>query len=140
LLKPLCLEDNFYLNSVSLVGSGKNLVVRVVVDTDAGITLNECQTLSKKISGIFYRKEIFPGGYSLEVTSPGLSKPLEHDFEYKRNIGKELKVNYKEEEDIKTVIGELLTFDDVSIRLKLDDGELVIPRNDIKKAKIKLKW
>lgn len=140
LIAPLCREENIYLYTSSIIGSGNKPTVRVVVDTDSGITLDQCQALSKKISEIFYRKDIFQSAFRLEVTSPGVSKPLEHDFEYKRSIGKQLKVNYQDEESVKTITGELLACDNKAIRLKSDDGEIEIPRHEIKKAKIKLKW
>ena len=140
LILPLCREEHIYLNSVSVAGGGKHTIIRVIVDTDNGITLGECQVLSQKISDIFYRRDIFKGAYRLEVSSPGINKPLEHDFEYKRNIGKQIKVNYMSKEGQKTVLGELLAFDDRYIKLRSDEGDLDIPRNDINLAKIKLKW
>ena len=82
LIEPVCKEDNVYLCKVSLHHGGKNLNIKIIVDTDSGITLNQCQDLSKKISDLFYRKDVFEGPYRLEVSSPGLKKPLEKPYEY----------------------------------------------------------
>jgi ribosome maturation factor RimP len=140
LIAPLCLEEKIHFYTSSIFGSGKNSVVRVVVDTDTGITLGQCQELSKKIADIFYRKDVFQGSYRLEVTSPGVNKPLEHDFEYKRNIGRQIKLNYHEAGVGKSITGELLGYDEKAIRVKSDNDEISIPRASIDKAKIKLKW
>ena len=60
LVRPLCEEDNILLEDVSLHGGGNNRLIKVIVDTESGITLSQCQNLSKKISDIFFRKDIFP--------------------------------------------------------------------------------
>jgi len=116
------------------------MIIRVVADTEKGITLGECQALSEKISDIFYRKEVIRGAYRLEVSSPGVNKPLEHDFEYQRNIGKQLSVNYVKDNEEKNVTGELLAWNEDTITLKSEPGETEIPRKAINSAKIKLKW
>ena len=140
LILPLCRAENIYLHAVSVSGGGRNTIIRVVVDTDKGVTLGECQTLSGKISDILYQKDTVKGAYRLEVSSPGVNKPLEHDFEYQRNIGKQLTVNYVDDKGEYTVSGELLAFNDNLIVLRSEAGEAEIPRAAINKAKIKLKW
>jgi len=140
LISPVCLAENIFLHSVSVSGGGKNMNIRVVVDTEMGITLGECQALSGKISDLFYRKDVIKGTYRLEVSSPGVNKPLEHDFEYQRNIGKQLSVNYVDDNGEQSITGELLDCNKKTIRLKSDNGETKIARKAVIKAKIKLKW
>ena len=54
LIQPLCNEEKIYLEEVSLHGGGRNRLVKVIVDTESGITLAQCQNLSNKISDMFY--------------------------------------------------------------------------------------
>jgi ribosome maturation factor RimP len=114
--------------------------VKVIVDTESGITLAQCQGLSKKISDIFFREDMFRGDYRLEVSSPGTNKPLEKSFEFRRSIGKDLIVNYLYEGEIKSISGELLIFDGDSITIKQKNDDILISLSEIDEAKIKLKW
>jgi ribosome maturation factor RimP len=140
LIRPLCEEENVFLEDVSLHGGGKNRLIKVIVDTESGITLSQCQDLSKKISDTFFRKDMFQGDYRLEVSSPGTNKPLEKPFEYRRSIGKDLTVAYHQQGEVQSVTGQLLNYDGEKITLKQKKDVILISLTDIKEAKIKLKW
>ena len=140
LIQPLCDSENIILSDVSLQGGAGNTIVKVIVDTEDGITLNQCQLLSKQISDLFYRKDMFKGQYRLEVTSPGIHKPLKESYEFKRNIGKQLKVNYLKGDENCVVTGELIEFSNSHLSLKSEKDTIEIPLKDIEQAKIKLKW
>ncbi len=140
LIQPLCDEEEIYLEDVSLVGGGKNRLVKVIVDTESGITLSQCQNLSRKISDIFFRKDMFQGDFRLEVSSPGTNKPLKKSFEFRRSLGKELNVNYRKGDEIISITGELLAFDGDKITVQKKNADISISLSDIEEAKIKLKW
>jgi ribosome maturation factor RimP len=140
LITPLCDEENIYLEDISVLGGGKNTLVKIIVDTESGITLSQCHDLSKKVSDIFFRKDIFHGDFQLEVSSPGANKPLEKSFEFRRSIGKELHVNYRQEDEIKSITGELKDFNGDKITVQQKDNDILISLSDIEEAKIKLKW
>lgn len=140
LIEPVCNDQGIFLSDISIHSGGKNTTVKVIVDTEPGVTLNQCQELSKKIADIFYRRDMFKGAYRLEVSSPGINKPLEQPYEYKRNIGKQLKVNYFKGKDECYVEGDLLAYNTEAITLNSDGMEILIPLKDIEQAKIKLKW
>jgi ribosome maturation factor RimP len=140
LIQPLCDEEGIYLEDLSLHGGGKNRLVKVIVDTESGITLSQCQILSRKISDIFFRKDMFQGDYRLEVSSPGTTKPLRKSFEFRRSIGKELNVNYRKDDENKSITGELLAFDGDKITVQQKNADISISLSDIEEAKIKLKW
>lgn len=140
LIQPLCDEEKIYLEDVSLHGGGKNRLVKVIVDTESGITLSQCQNISRKISDIFFRKDMFQGDYRLEVSSPGTNKPLKKTFEFHRSIGKELNVNYRKDDEIISITGELLAFNGDNITIQQKNADISIYLSDIEEAKIKLKW
>ena len=140
LIEPICEEEAIYLYSVSLQNEGRRQVIKIIADTDSGITLNQCQQLSKKVSDVFYRKDLFHRDYRLEVSSPGINKSLEKPFEFRRNIGRVLKVKYREGEEMKSIVGELVDFNDKLITIRLKDDEIGIPLTTLEQAKIKLKW
>ncbi len=139
-IAPVCAEHGVYLLDVGVHGSGSNRIIRIVADTDEGITLNQCEMLSREFSDIFFRKDLFSGNYRLEVTSPGVQKPLEADYEFKRNIGRTLRVDYLEAGESKSASGALKSYEQEQIELETSDGPVFISRKNIKNAHVKLKW
>jgi ribosome maturation factor RimP len=139
-IKDICQAENVYLLNVDIMGGGRSRQVRVTVDTDDGIKLDQCRHLSKEIGDLFYRKDIYEDGYNLEVSSPGIDKPLEHDFEYKRNIGRNLTVVYLDGDETKKVTGELKEFSGTDLHLLVGKDKKNILLSQVQQAKVKLKW
>ena len=142
-IQSLCSASNIYLRGISVGGSANNRLVRIIVDTDDGITVDECQELSRKISDFFYRKNIFEGAYNLEVTSPGTNKPLEFPYEFRRNIGRKIEVDYvdySEGSESKKLVGELMSYNGNFISVKDKVGNVSIPISKLISAKVKLQW
>jgi ribosome maturation factor RimP len=139
-IEPLCINTGAYLQGVSINGAGKDRIIRVTADTDKGITLDECQMLSSKISDYFYRKNIFEGNYRLEVTSPGAEKPLEYDYEFKRNIGRRVEIEYQDTDKIESVDGILAEYTGDIILIRNKIGDIQIPVEHLKRVRVKLQW
>ena len=139
-IRPLCEADHIYLEDISIRGDNKVKVIKIIVDTETGITLNQCEGLSKKISDLFYRKNIIQGDYRLEVSSPGTNKPLEKSFEFRRSIGKNLNVNYRHNNELKSITGKLIAFEGDKITVQQKNDKFSISLSDIEKATIKLNW
>lgn len=139
-IEPLCINTGAYLQGVSIHGAGKDRIIRVTADTDKGITLDECQMLSSKISDYFYRKNIFEGNYRLEVTSPGAEKPLEYDYEFKRNIGRRVEIEYQDTDKIESVDGILAEYTGDIILIRNKIGDIQIPVEHLKHVRVKLQW
>ena len=140
-IKNICNDLGFMFIEASIHGHKNKQNIKVIADTEKGISLQECQNLSREISDIIFRKDLIYSDYRLDVSSPGLDKPLKYDYEFVRNIGRELIVNYKDESgNFQEVIGELTKYEDDEIIIKINDELKAININNINKAKIKLKW
>ena len=83
---------------------------------------------------------MFQEDYRLEVSSPGTNKPLKKSFEFHRSIGKKLNVNYRKDDEIISITGELLAFNGDNITIQQKNADISIYLSDIEEAKIKLKW
>lgn len=140
IISDICEERNIFLLKADIIGGARNRRVRIICDTEPGITINQCRQLGGAIQDMFLRKDIFADGYEIEVSSPGVDKPLEHAFEYKRNIGRELNVEYDATDEIKHAVGKLVAFDGSVLTLEAKKDTFEIPMAAIKHAKIKLKW
>lgn len=88
--------------------------IRVFMDGDDGVSIDDCATVSRKVGNIIEENELIDDRYTLEVSSPGVDYPLANIRQYKKNIGRNLKVTLNESKDIK---GELKAVDDNGIQL-----------------------
>ncbi len=137
LVEPL-IQEPFFLVAIELTPGGKGPLVRVILDTDAGITIDECAQWSRELGDIIDVKELFRGRYTLEVTSPGLNRPLLLTRQYSKNIGRMLKVLLKEDDNEISLTGRLLEVEEEKILLKMSEGERMVNRADIVEAKVEV--
>lgn len=96
---------------------GPKSVLLVLVDTDAGITIDQCARISRKFSAWLEENDPFDFPFSLEVSSPGLSRALKLPRQYQKNVGRRLKVKTVEGT---TVTGLLTAANESGITLELD--------------------
>jgi len=89
-----------------LLNVGRKSVLSILVDTDKGITIDECARISRAIGRYFEEDEVFDFPYNLEVSSPGVGKPLKVRRQYHKNIGRRLKVVTVSDETVKGILSE----------------------------------
>lgn len=101
-------------------------VLRLVLDRPEGVTLDDCQTVSRQVSALLDVEDFGPGRYTLEVTSPGLDREFYREEDYARFEGRRVRVTWKdpEMEHKKTVVGTLTEYsgDEREIALTATDG------------------
>lgn len=140
LAKQACDRLKLFFVEVRIRGDRRQPIFEIYADTETGITLKECEILTRELQDHIDMDDSFPGNYRLNVSSPGLDRPLVQDFEFKRNIGQQLIIKLQSEDKSIEKIGELIDFDDSSLQL-LSDGETIkVNRSEIKEAKVKIKW
>ena len=95
---------------------GMNLTV--VIDKEGGVSINDCEALHRAIDEPLDKLDPIEGSYTLNVSSPGIDRPLKLDWDYKRNLGKKISVKlYKPVDGKKTFQGVLESYDDNSFVL-----------------------
>jgi len=99
LLQPLLENDKYFIADVKVSLSRVNSKVTVLLDSDEGITIDECTEISRKLGKEL--DEIMPDKYTLEVSSPGIDFPLKSERMYRKNIGRNLKVILKDGKEVK---------------------------------------
>ncbi len=104
LLLPITDQSNAYIVEVTLRGERSSKVIEVFVDSDAGITLEECSQISRALSEKLDEADLITGRYRLDVSSPGLDKPLKLARQYKKNIGRTCSVKFTGEEKKKVLL------------------------------------
>ena len=116
--------------------AGKRKVLRLYIDKPEGVTVDDCAKVSRNLSdALDADPDLIDGAYTLEVSSPGLDRPLKSDADFNRNIGRRIRVTRSTG---KPAAGVLKSFNDESLTLELKGkaGEIVVPRAEILSAKV----
>lgn len=140
LARQACDDLNLFLVEVRIRGDKRQPIFEIFADTETGITLKECEMLTRELQDCIDMDEAFPENYRLNVSSPGLDKPLIWDFEFKRNIGQKLIIKLQSAKGAIEKIGKLTGFDKTSLQLSSDGMTEEIDRSEIIEAKVKIKW
>lgn len=129
--------ENIELVDFELKGSISNQIIRVYVDVESGVDLNLCVDLSRKIADRLDIENIITGQYRLEVSSPGVHRPLISLKDFRRNIGRRVNLAYN---DGKSVIGIIDHVDDANVYIDNEGEQCCVPLAAIRCAKILLQW
>ena len=133
-LIELYLEDQGAdLVDLQLTGSPRNRMLRIDVDCINGITVGDCARLSRGIADVLDTHDPIDGRYVLEVSSPGLDRPLKSDRDYKRALGRTVKVIL---EGGRVLIGQLTRYDGPELELTVDGEPRGVPAAEIRKANL----
>lgn len=137
LIEPMLKSRRVDLVELICAPGGGRITVRCLVDTAQGITLDELSTLNQSIGAILDEQEVISDRYLLEVSSPGLDRPLKTPLDFDRMIGRRLKVVTKSALDgsEQEVAGQLIGANEELITLRIDNGEkFQISLSDVTKA------
>lgn len=135
IIKPLLDDMNVELVELQYNRS-KRSSVRIFVWQDGGISLDTCTEISRQMSDLLDRKDIIDGTYTLEVSSPGVDRPLVTRRDFQRQIGRKAKVISKSNDKTKTVHGRILSADDAHVVLDVDKKQQSIQLDEIVSAKV----
>lgn len=121
------------LVDVELIGVPNSRMVRVLIHRDPGASVDLCAAVSREVADLLDVEDPIPGRYRLEVTSPGVHRPLQTDADYRRAHGRLVKVVLRSG---RTLIGRLQGWDESTLQLSGDDGHQPVERAQIAKATI----
>lgn len=126
LLLPIVEEHQFELVDVEYVKEGSNWYLRAYIDKPGGITVDDCEVVSRRLSDLLDEKDYIEDAYILEVSSPGLGRPLKKDKDFARSIGEEVEIRtFRAIGHEKEFTGILKDFDKEKIVIELEDNEIM---------------
>jgi len=142
LVEPIVEENGVELVDLEVKGSARVILIRVFVDVAGGIRIDDCVRLSRLIEDAIEIENLIPGQYRLEVSSPGLDRPLRTARDFQRNIGRLVEIRYSPSVDETRIeSGDILKADETSVTiLNQNQQSITIPLAQIKKALIQIKW
>ena len=133
LVLPIVEANNFELVDVEYVKEAGTWYLRIYIDKEGGIFINDCELVSRTLSEILDKDDPIEDAYILEVSSPGLGRPIKKDKDFQRNLGDEVEIRtYKPINKQKEFVGLLDSWDKEKVTLQMESGELfTIARADI---------
>ncbi len=133
LLLPIMEEHQFELVDVEFVKEAGNWFLRAYIDKPGGIGVDDCETVSRRLSDLLDEQDFIEESYILEVSSPGLGRPLKKDKDLERSIGESVDVRlFRAIDRQKEFTGILTAWDKDTVTLEFEDeATLVIERANI---------
>lgn len=135
-------EGPLYLVDLEIKGRSGAYIVTVFVESDEALDASQLARLSRELGFALETEEVFDGKYSLNVSTPGIERPLGSPRQYRKNIGRTLRVTLaaSEEGPRPPVEGTLAEVREHGIRVETHKGAQDLPFEDIEKAQVKLPW
>ena len=142
LLKNKIEETGYNLYDVEYAKEGKNYFLRIFIDNEKGIDLNDCEKVNDAITDILDEENYIKEQYFLEVSSPGVERVLRKDKHLEQNIGEQINIKLfkKDENGKKEYLGKLKEFDDFKIVIEQDENEIQVERKNISQIKTVYNW
>jgi ribosome maturation factor RimP len=131
-----------FLVDLTLRGERKTQVLEVFVDTDGGITADRCAAISRDLSARLDLENLLSSRYNLIVSSPGLDRPLKLRRQYKKNVGRNLKIRFVSAAGLQNFVGRLVEVSEEAITLqeKGRDSTRTIPFDIIEESKVEIEF
>ena len=137
LVKPIIENLGYKVYDVIYQKEGKDNYLKIFIDSDKGIDLNDCEKVNNSVNNILYEKDYIKAQYYLEISSPGLERNLRRDEQFLDNINKKIEVHlYNSINNNKTVTGILKEYNENNI--VIDD--IKIEKSNITSAKTIYNW
>ncbi len=140
LIDTILTEKSFELVDLEYKSEGKGKIVRVFIDKQGGVNMDDCSAVSRELSILLDVHDIIPSSYNLEISSPGLTRQLKKPADFRKNVGKNLRLKLinpiKKQYVLRNV--NLVDFVDNTINIEYEGNNYDIPLSSIVKANLEL--
>jgi ribosome maturation factor RimP len=141
LAAPFLHPIDAFIVDIQIVPSEQRKVVQLYIDTDTGITIGQCSELSRNLSAVLELQDVVPSSYVLEVSSPGLKKPLKLLRQYRKNVGRQFRVLFKTNDGAGEILAKLTGVENELLTFVTGKNETyTIPFHEIIESIEELPW
>lgn len=141
IIEPAVTALDFELVGIEYLSQGKHSVLRVYIDHDNGISVDDCADVSRQISAVLDVEDPIKGEYTLEVSSPGLDRPLFTAEQYQRYSGSLAEIRLRSPlEGRRKFKGRMHGITDGQVVIEVDGVEYSLPLDNIEKANLIHEW
>lgn len=139
LLVPIAGENKVEIYDIEYVKEGSDWFLRVYIDKPEGVSILDCENVSRALSDILDSEDFIPNAYILEVSSPGLGRTLKKEKHFAKSIGQEVEIKlYKQLEGCKEFSGILESFDDRHLIIREGETTRTFARTDVALVRLAL--
>jgi ribosome maturation factor RimP len=136
IVEPILTQEGYDLVDIKLSRFKRNYRLQIFVDSDHGITIDDCAFLSRLVGTALDTTDVIQNRYILEISSPGLDRPLHSDRDFKRKIGEAMAVDVIEDGRERTVRGTLASVENDVLVLNGENGEEKIFLSNVRQGRI----
>lgn len=138
-IEAIVTEKGFDCYEVKYFNAGGKTILRVFADSDNGISMDDCAAISRALSEMLDEQDFGKTEYTLEVSSPGLDRPLKNERDFRRFTGKMVQVRYRNEKgNQRKFAGEVVATDENQVTLKNEEGEEAFRYEELLNGKVVL--
>lgn len=127
---------NFFVIDITFRGDNRKKIIEVFVDAEKNIDADNLAEISREINSILEEQDIIQQAYRLDVSTPGVDRPLKFLKQFPKHINRNFEVTYKAGDETKTITGKLLSVEREELTFLSDKKELLIEFNNITTAKV----
>ena len=145
LAEGLVADESHFVVDVSVKRTGEGHKVKVLLDGDNGVTIDDCAELSRDLGNRIEEEDLIATAYTLEVSSPGVDYPLGTERQYRKNIGRMLKIRRSDGKELKGRLDEV-SAEQITITMtkgkgkKKEETKEIIPIGEIDKAIVQISF
>ncbi len=137
MVEPVVTGLGFEFWGLEFLAQGRHSLLRIYIDAEQGITVDDCAAVSRQVSAILDVEDPIPGEYTLEVSSPGMERPLFRIEQYEQFVGSTVSIRLRTPfEGRRNFTGVLKAVEEGDIVVQVDDHEYLLPLDSIDKANI----
>lgn len=140
LVEPVLTDMGYELVELQLRNEQIGLVLRVILHKEGGISLDDCATVSRTIGHLLEVEDPIGKAYHLEVSSPGLDRPLTTARDFARNMGQKVTIKSMVREEMRNVTGLIAGVDEKKVTITVDGAPEQIVLTDVVKAKLVIEF
>ena len=141
LLNPIIEEKGITLWDIEFKKEGPSYVLRIYLDKDGGIGINDCEEVSRALSAVLDEKDPIPQTYMLEVSSAGLDRIIKYDFHFEKCMGKNVDVKlFATLDGVKEFTAKLIGFDGENVTMEKDGSEETLPFDKISSLRLTVEF
>ena len=141
LAAPILEANHCSFVDAEYVKEGSEYYLRLYIDKEGGVMITDCEAVSRALSEALDKENFIPEAYILEVSSPGLGRPIKKNRDFERNLGKEVEAHlFRAVGKKKEFVGTLKSYSDDMITLKENDSDTEIERKNIALIREYVNW
>ena len=141
LITPIIDERNITLWDIEFKKEGPSYVLRIYLDKDGGIGINDCEEVSRALSAVLDERDPIPQAYMLEVSSAGLDRIIKYDFHFEKCMGKNVDVKlFATLDGVKEFTAKLIGFDGENVTMEKDGSIITLPFNKISSLRLTVEF